>query len=87
MSNQLLRDVEQPGQENEEEEETEAKKGGDEEQKQEADDGGEEPKGENPFEKYMKMVLEAREKQQQQQALVGCIHICLSFLSNFAFVA
>ncbi|XP_028249178.1 centriole and centriolar satellite protein ofd1 isoform X2 [Parambassis ranga] len=40
--------------------------GGDEEKKQEADDEEEESKGENPLDKYMKMVLEAREKQQTQ---------------------
>ncbi|XP_044073720.1 oral-facial-digital syndrome 1 protein homolog [Siniperca chuatsi] len=60
----LLQQVEQPGQEKEEE--TGIKKGGDEEQKQEADNVGEESKGENPLEKYMKMVLEAREKQHAQ---------------------
>lgn len=40
----------------------------DEEQREEADDddGREESKGENPLEKYMKMVLEAREKQHAQ---------------------
>ncbi|XP_070832873.1 centriole and centriolar satellite protein ofd1 [Chaetodon trifascialis] len=63
----LLQDVEQPGQEKEEEEEeTGSKKGEDGEQKQEADKGEEESKGENPLEKYMKMVLEAREKQHAQ---------------------
>ncbi|XP_054471209.1 centriole and centriolar satellite protein ofd1 [Anoplopoma fimbria] len=63
----LLQDTEQPGleKEEEEEEETEIKKG-DEEQMQEADADGEESKGENPLEKYMKMVLEAREKQHEQ---------------------
>ncbi|XP_070770796.1 centriole and centriolar satellite protein ofd1 [Enoplosus armatus] len=61
----LLQQVEQPGQEKEEQE-TGIKKGGDEEQKQETDDDGEESKGENPLEKYMKMVLEAREKQHAQ---------------------
>ncbi|KAM9347163.1 centriole and centriolar satellite protein ofd1 [Symphorus nematophorus] len=65
----LQQDVEQPGQEKEEEEETGIKIGGDKEQMQEADDGREEQsKGENPLEKYMKMVLEAREKQQQAQS-------------------
>ncbi|XP_071331455.1 centriole and centriolar satellite protein ofd1 isoform X2 [Trachinotus anak] len=59
----LLQEVEQPEQEDEEEEgETLIKKGGDEEQK----DDGEEPKGENPLEKYMKMVLEARERERGQ---------------------
>ncbi|XP_074515244.1 centriole and centriolar satellite protein ofd1 isoform X1 [Sebastes fasciatus] len=62
----LLQEMEQPGQEKEEEEETAVKKGGDEEQKQEADNDEEESKGENPLEKYMKMVLEAREKQHAQ---------------------
>ncbi|XP_041806538.1 oral-facial-digital syndrome 1 protein homolog isoform X2 [Chelmon rostratus] len=62
----LLQDVEQPGQEKEEEEETGRNKGGDEDQKQEADNGEEKSKSENPLEKYMKMVLEAREKQHAQ---------------------
>lgn len=39
-----------------------------EEQKQEAKDDGKESKAEeNPLEKYMKMVLEARERQEHQQ--------------------
>lgn len=59
--------MEQPGQEHEEVEETGIKKGGDEEQKQEAA----ESEGGNPLEKYMKMVLEAREKQHAQ---VSCAH-------------
>lgn len=58
----LMQQVEKPGQE----EEIGSKKGGDLEPKQEADDDGEESKGENPLEKYMKMVLEAREKQHAQ---------------------
>ncbi|XP_035860520.1 oral-facial-digital syndrome 1 protein homolog isoform X3 [Sander lucioperca] len=63
----LLQEMEQPGQrKEEEEEETGIKEGADEEQKQEADNDGEESKGENPLEKYMKMVLEAREKQHAQ---------------------
>ncbi|XP_078118121.1 centriole and centriolar satellite protein ofd1 isoform X1 [Sander vitreus] len=61
----LLQEMEQPGQ-RKEEEETGIKEGADEEQKQEADNDGEESKGENPLEKYMKMVLEAREKQHAQ---------------------
>ncbi|XP_070693999.1 centriole and centriolar satellite protein ofd1 [Pempheris klunzingeri] len=53
-------EVEQPGQTDEEEgEESGIKKGGDEAQT-------EETKDENPLEKYMKMVLEAREKQHAQ---------------------
>lgn len=72
MSNLLLQKVEQLGQEEEEEEETGIEKGGDEEQKQEADNDGEEFKGENPLEKYMKMVLEAREKQHAQ---VSCTFV------------
>ena len=63
MSNQLLQEMEQP---EHEEEEEEIRKGEDEEQKQEADSDKEEPKGENPLEKYMKMVLEARQKQPKQ---------------------
>ncbi|XP_035532156.1 oral-facial-digital syndrome 1 protein homolog isoform X2 [Morone saxatilis] len=59
----VLQEVEQPPGE---EGETETEKGGDEEQNQEADNDGEESKGENPLEKYMKMVLEAREKQHAQ---------------------
>lgn len=77
MSNQLLQDVEQPGQEEEkEEEETEIKKVEDEEQKQETDNGREESKGENPLEKYMKMVLEAREKQHAQVRIPGELCFC-----------
>lgn len=41
-----------------------------EESKEEAGDEGQ--KDENPLEKYIKLVLEAREKQQVQ---VGCIHV------------
>lgn len=68
MSNQSLQDVEKPGQEEEDKEDEGGviKKQGDEEQKQEAGNDGEESKGENPLEKYMKMVLEAREKQHAQ---------------------
>ncbi|XP_039673299.1 oral-facial-digital syndrome 1 protein homolog isoform X1 [Perca fluviatilis] len=66
----LLQEMEQPEQRGEEEEveeeETRIKKGADEEQKREADNDGNESKGENPLEKYMKMVLEAREKQHAQ---------------------
>lgn len=79
MSNQLLQDAEQPGQEvekEEEEEETEIKRGEDEEPKEETDDVREESKDENPLEKYMKMVLEAREKQ----------HAQVRIPENFAFV-
>ncbi|XP_069558786.1 centriole and centriolar satellite protein ofd1 [Brachyistius frenatus] len=57
----ILQDVEQL-----EEEETEVKKGGDEEQKEESDNNRDESEGENPLEKYMKKVLEAREKQHKQ---------------------
>lgn len=78
MSIQLLQEMEQPGQrKEEEEEETGIKEGADEEQKQEADNDGEESKGENPLEKYMKMVLEAREKQHAQ---VSCTHFCKTLL-------
>lgn len=56
----LSQEVEQPRQE--EEEETGIKEGGEEE----AENAGEKSKGENPLEKYMKMVLEAREKQHAQ---------------------
>ncbi|XP_032385454.1 centriole and centriolar satellite protein ofd1 isoform X3 [Etheostoma spectabile] len=62
----LWQEMEQTGQREEDEEETGIRKGADEEQKQEADHDGEESKGENPLEKYMKMVLEAREKQHAQ---------------------
>ena len=62
MFNQLLQEVEQPEQEEQEEDETGIKKGGNEKQK----DDGEVSKGENPLEKYMKIVLEAREKQHAQ---------------------
>ncbi|XP_062420914.1 centriole and centriolar satellite protein ofd1 isoform X3 [Pungitius pungitius] len=61
----LLQEMEQPELKKEEEGETEIKKS-DEEQTQGADDDGEEPKGGNPLEKYMALVLEAREKQHAQ---------------------
>ncbi|KAM6954774.1 centriole and centriolar satellite protein ofd1 [Lycodopsis pacificus] len=61
----LLQEMEQPGLGKEEEEETELKKR-DEEQTQEAGNDEEESKGGNPLEKYMKLVLEAREKQHVQ---------------------
>ncbi|XP_030613554.1 centriole and centriolar satellite protein ofd1 isoform X2 [Archocentrus centrarchus] len=61
----LLREVEEPKQE--EEEETGGEKGGDDELRKE-NVNEEEPKGENPLEKYMKMVLEAREKQHAQSS-------------------
>ncbi|XP_036965256.1 oral-facial-digital syndrome 1 protein homolog isoform X1 [Acanthopagrus latus] len=62
-----LQDAEKPGREEEDDEEGGViKKQGDEEQKQEAGNDREESKGENPLEKYMKMVLEAREKQHAQ---------------------
>lgn len=70
MSNQLLEELEEPALEKEDEE-TEIKKR-DEEQTQEADNDGEESKGENPLQKYMKMVLEAREKQHEEVS-VSCI--------------
>uniref|UniRef100_A0A3Q3QQX0 Uncharacterized protein n=1 Tax=Monopterus albus TaxID=43700 RepID=A0A3Q3QQX0_MONAL len=54
----LLQVAEQPREE--EEKETGIKKGGDEE----AGDDGRKSEGDNPLEKYMKIVLEAREKQQ-----------------------
>ncbi|XP_034416827.1 oral-facial-digital syndrome 1 protein homolog isoform X2 [Cyclopterus lumpus] len=62
---ELLKEMEKPGLDKEKEEETKIKKS-DEEQAQEADNDGEESKGENPLQKYMKMVLEAREKQHEQ---------------------
>lgn len=71
-SNQLLQEVENPKQE-EEEEETGVKKGVDEEISGEKY----ESKSENPLDKYMKMVLEARGKQHAQ---VSCIHVCLRLL-------
>lgn len=75
MSEQLLQEMEQPGQE---EEESGIKKRV-EELKEEAGDDGEKSKDENPLEKYMKMVLEAREKQHVQ---VSCIHICVKLLQT-----
>lgn len=71
-SNQLLQEVENPKQK-EEEEETGVKKGIDEEISGEKY----ESKSENPLDKYMKMVLEAREKQHAQ---VSCTHVCLRLL-------
>lgn len=69
-SNQLLQEVENPKQE---EEEIGVKKGVDEEISGEKY----ESKSENPLDKYMKMVLEARGKQHAQ---VSCIHVCLRLL-------
>lgn len=61
VTEQLLQEVEQSGQEAEE---TEMRS---ERQTEEAgDDEEEKAKDENPLEKYMKMVLEAREKQHVQ---------------------
>ncbi|KAM4559449.1 centriole and centriolar satellite protein ofd1 isoform 2-T2 [Odontesthes bonariensis] len=62
----FLEEVEQP--EKEDEEDTEVKKGEGEAEgkREEADSSMEESKGENPLDKYMKMVLEAREKQHIQ---------------------
>lgn len=53
--------------------------GGGEEQKEEAGDDEAKSKDENPLEKYMKMVLEAREKQHVQ---VSCTHSCTTLLQN-----
>ncbi|CAK6953986.1 centriole and centriolar satellite protein ofd1 [Scomber scombrus] len=58
----LSQEVEKPREEvQEEEEEMGMKKGG-----EQGENAGEESKDENPLEKYMKMVLEAREKQHAQ---------------------
>ncbi|XP_074550485.1 centriole and centriolar satellite protein ofd1 [Halichoeres trimaculatus] len=62
----LLQEEEQTG-EKEEKEEAEGRKNEDEEQKQELDEEEEEKaESENPLEKYMKVVLEARQKQRVQ---------------------
>lgn len=58
--NQLLQNVEQL------EKESEVDKEEDDGQKKEADQSREESKVENPLEKYMKMVLEAREKRREE---------------------
>ncbi|KAK2839866.1 hypothetical protein Q5P01_013606 [Channa striata] len=60
----LLEEVEPPGLEKEEQ--IGITKGGDEEQKDQSRDDEAESKDVNPLEKYMKMVLEAREKQHAQ---------------------
>uniref|UniRef100_A0A3P9L780 OFD1 centriole and centriolar satellite protein n=1 Tax=Oryzias latipes TaxID=8090 RepID=A0A3P9L780_ORYLA len=60
----LLQNVEQL--EKEEEKESEVDKEEDDGQKKEADQSREESKVENPLEKYMKMVLEAREKRREE---------------------
>ncbi|XP_029967016.1 centriole and centriolar satellite protein ofd1 [Salarias fasciatus] len=62
-----LQEAEQPA--GEEEEETLIERRGDEEQPKETVTEKEESKSENPLEKYMKMVLEAREKQQLQSSV------------------
>lgn len=65
VSNQLLEEAVQLEKEGEEMGgEADIKKGEDDEQIRE------EPKVENPLEKYMKMVLEAREKQNEQVSLI-----------------
>lgn len=70
MSCQSLEDVAQLEVQEEEEEEEEddsgRSKGQGEERKQEAEDDGKDSEGENPLEKYMKMVLETRGKQQEK---------------------
>lgn len=68
MPHQLSQDVEQAGQD---EEDTGITKSGNDEQKQ--DDVREETKDENPLEKYMRMVLEARE---QRRAQASPTHAC-----------
>uniref|UniRef100_A0A8C7YF52 OFD1 centriole and centriolar satellite protein n=1 Tax=Oryzias sinensis TaxID=183150 RepID=A0A8C7YF52_9TELE len=60
----LLQNVEQL--EKKEEKESEVDKEEDDGQKKEADQNREESKVENPLEKYMKMVLEAREKRREE---------------------
>ncbi|CAN9497697.1 unnamed protein product [Ophioblennius macclurei] len=60
----LSREVERPA--GEEEEETSIEQGGGEERTKETAIEKEESKSENPLEKYMKMVLESREKQREQ---------------------
>ncbi|XP_026150712.1 centriole and centriolar satellite protein ofd1 isoform X3 [Mastacembelus armatus] len=60
----LSQELEKTGQE--EEEETGIRKGEDEKEEEEIGDDGGKSKSENPLEKYMKMILEAREKQQAQ---------------------
>lgn len=60
MSNQSLQEVEEPGQK--EDEDREISKGREEEDH--SDEGG--SKMENPLDKYMKIVLEARQKQQSE---------------------
>lgn len=67
MSCQSLEDVAQlEEKEEEEEEDSGTSKGQGEERKQEAEDDGKDSEGENPLEKYMKMVLETRGKQQEK---------------------
>lgn len=71
--------MEKPREEEEvQEEEMGMKKG-----EEEAENAGEESKDENPLEKYMKMVLEAREKQHAQ---VKCTLIRVELLQNLAFI-
>lgn len=75
MYEQLLQEVVQSGQE---EEETGIKKS---EEEQKAGDEGERSKDENPLEKYMKMVLEARSKQQVQVSFDK--HLCEAIADVF----
>lgn len=65
ISNQRLQEVETP--EKKEDEETEISKVGKEE------DHGDEGKTENPLEKYMKIILEERKKQETE---VSFSHVC-----------
>ncbi|KAM6934177.1 centriole and centriolar satellite protein ofd1 [Xenentodon cancila] len=63
----LLQEMEQSRQVRDEEEETEGKTEEDEGLEEKADENREESTGENPLEKYMKMVLESRERQRLQK--------------------
>lgn len=71
MSHQSLEDIAQL---DDDEEDFGKSKGQGEEWKQEAEDDVKETTGENPLEKYMKMVLEARGEQQEKVRLTLCCH-------------
>lgn len=73
VSYQIVREAERPQQEEEE-----IKTGGDEEEREEVENDGETSAGANPLDKYMKVVMEAREKQHSQ---VRCTQVC--FLGGF----
>lgn len=68
MSNQPLQKVEEPGRKEDEDSEISR------EEEDHSDEGG--SKMENPLDKYMKIVLEARQKQQTEVSLADSVKLC-----------